>query len=101
MMCFLNERGSRAYRRKKDTLVKHVFLNFEPFLANWAIKFQKSANMTQQLFLHKILIWVSKQPSEKFANKKVIGKKPLLYNRYGLNRYLSIVELCVSYCASK
>ncbi len=37
------------YRCKKlfqDTFVKHVYQNFEPFLANRALKFQKSANMT-------------------------------------------------------
>ncbi len=44
-----NDEGSRVYRRKKlfqDTFVKHVFQNFEPFLANRALKFQKSANVT-------------------------------------------------------
>jgi hypothetical protein len=44
-----NDEGSRVYRCKKlfqDTFVKHIFQNFEPFLANRALKFQKSANMT-------------------------------------------------------
>jgi hypothetical protein len=43
-----NDRGSWVYWRKKlflDIFVKHVFQNFEPFLANRASKFQKSANM--------------------------------------------------------
>ncbi len=51
IMMFILEidEGSRVYRCKKlleDTFVKHVLLNFEPFLANRALKFQKSANMT-------------------------------------------------------
>ncbi len=44
-----NEEGSRVYWCKKlfsDTFVKQLFQNFEPFLANRALKFQKSANMT-------------------------------------------------------
>ncbi len=44
-----NDSGSRVYRCKKPkTLlcVNHVFQNFEPFLANRALKFPKSANMT-------------------------------------------------------
>jgi hypothetical protein len=44
-----NERGSRVYRCKKlfyDTFVKHVFQNFQQFLVNRALKFQKSSNMT-------------------------------------------------------
>jgi hypothetical protein len=43
------DEGSRVYRCKKlfyDTFVKHVFQNFEPFLANRALKFEKSAYMT-------------------------------------------------------
>ena len=30
----------------QDIFVKQVFQNFEPFLANRALKFQKNANMT-------------------------------------------------------
>jgi hypothetical protein len=48
MMCFFNDRGSRVYMCKKlflDTFVKHVFQNFEPFLAKRALKFQKSSYM--------------------------------------------------------
>jgi hypothetical protein len=44
-----NDEGSRIYGCKKlfqDPFVKHVFQKFEPFLANRALKFQKSANMT-------------------------------------------------------
>jgi hypothetical protein len=49
MMFLENDRGSRLYRCKKlflETFVKQVFQNFEPFLANMALKFKKSANMT-------------------------------------------------------
>ncbi len=37
--------GVKSYS-KVPTFVKHVFQNFEPFLANRALKFRKSANMT-------------------------------------------------------
>jgi hypothetical protein len=39
-----NDRVSQIYRCKKlfkDTFVKYVFQNFEPFLANRALKFKK------------------------------------------------------------
>ncbi len=44
-----NLRGSLKYKCTKrfwDTLKKWVFQYFEPLLANLALKFQKSANMT-------------------------------------------------------
>jgi hypothetical protein len=43
------EEGKEGSGTKKlflDTFIKHIFKNFEPFLANRALKFQKSANMT-------------------------------------------------------
>ncbi len=33
--------------------MKQLFQNFESFLANWALKFKKIANMTQKLFFAK------------------------------------------------
>jgi hypothetical protein len=50
---FYKVRGVHGYigvKRKSET----SFQNFVPFLANWAVKFQKSASMNQQLFLHNI-----------------------------------------------
>ncbi len=43
-----NERGSHVYRCKSNSknLSKNIFQNFETFLANRALKFQKSAIMT-------------------------------------------------------
>ncbi len=45
-----NDRGSRV---QKDNFVNYVIQNVEPFLANRALKFQKSAKMTYTLFLIK------------------------------------------------
>jgi hypothetical protein len=42
------------------TFVKHVFLNFELFLEKWALKFQKSANMSYKLFSLQNLFMVIK-----------------------------------------
>jgi hypothetical protein len=48
-------------KNNSKTLVTPIFQNFEPLLANWALKFKKSAKRPKQLFLTKILIRVSKQ----------------------------------------
>ena len=48
-------------KNNSKTLVTLIFQNFEPLLANWALKFKKSAKRPKKLFLTKISIRVLKQ----------------------------------------
>ncbi len=97
--------GIYMYKAILRHFCKTLFQNFEPFLANRASKFQKSANITLKLFLHKTWIWVSKklkilrwfrncwEKCKKFANNKVTGKRSV----QNWSFYSSLLLTCKSF----